>query len=95
MRSSVRGPRLKLRATHVGSVRPAAWRTRPQYVVKSYCDSGSARIPGSEADIIPVRSTDCVFHQQITEAGEGERGSCTVTLQRMSPSYKRRKERAT
>lgn len=40
--------------TYVGSVRPAAWRTRPQYVDRSYCDSGSARIPGSEADMILV-----------------------------------------
>lgn len=29
----------------------AEWRTRPQYVLRSYCDAGSSRLPGIEADI--------------------------------------------
>lgn len=40
------------RAAHLGSVRPAVCRTRPQYVLRSYRDSGRALGPGSEADIV-------------------------------------------
>lgn len=40
------------RAAHLGSVRPAVCRTRPQYVLRSYRDSGRALWPGSEADIV-------------------------------------------
>lgn len=32
---------------------PADSRTRPQYVVRSYCDRGSSRLPGREVDIRP------------------------------------------
>lgn len=31
---------------------PIAWRTRPIYVSRSYCEAGSSRVPGSEADMI-------------------------------------------
>lgn len=31
---------------------PAVCLTRPQYVLRSYCDSGSSRLPGREADIV-------------------------------------------
>lgn len=37
--------------SHLGSVMPAVCLTRPQYVLRSYCDSGSSRLPGREADI--------------------------------------------
>lgn len=37
--------------SHLGSVRPAVCLTRPQYVLRSYRDSGSSRFPGREADI--------------------------------------------
>lgn len=38
--------------THEGSVMPIAWRTRPIYVSRSYCEAGSSRVPGSEADMM-------------------------------------------
>ena len=41
-----------LNFAHLGSVMPAACRTRPQYVLRSYCDSGSSRLPGMEADMV-------------------------------------------
>lgn len=31
---------------------PAVCLTRPQYVLRSYCDSGSSRLPGKEADML-------------------------------------------
>lgn len=31
---------------------PAVCLTRPQYVLRSYCDSGSSRLPGIEADML-------------------------------------------
>lgn len=31
---------------------PAVCLTRPQYVLRSYCDSGSSRLPGREADML-------------------------------------------
>jgi hypothetical protein len=37
---------------HLGSEIFAEWRTRPQYVLRSYCDSGNSRLPGKEADIL-------------------------------------------
>lgn len=30
----------------------AEWRTRPQYVLRSYCEVGSSRFPGIEADML-------------------------------------------
>lgn len=33
---------------------PAVCLARPQYVLRSYCDSGSSRLPGREADILSV-----------------------------------------
>lgn len=44
--------------SHLGSVMPAVCLTRPQYVLRSYCDSGSARLPGSEADMFATRLCD-------------------------------------
>lgn len=38
--------------THLGSEMLAQCLTRPQYVLRSNCDSGSSRLPGSEADIL-------------------------------------------
>ena len=38
--------------SHLGSVMPAVCLTRPQYVLRSYCDSGSSRLPGREADML-------------------------------------------
>lgn len=38
--------------SHLGSVMPAVCLTRPQYVLRSYCDSGSSRLPGMEADML-------------------------------------------
>lgn len=37
--------------THLGSEISAAWRTRPQYVFRSYCDAGRSRLPGIDADM--------------------------------------------
>jgi hypothetical protein len=37
---------------HLGSDISAACLTRPQYVLRSYCEIGSSRLPGNEADII-------------------------------------------
>lgn len=31
---------------------PAVCLTRPQYVLRSYCESGSSRLPGMEADML-------------------------------------------
>lgn len=47
--------RLRPRAfivSHLGSVMPAVCLTRPQYVLRSYCESGSSRLPGMEADML-------------------------------------------
>lgn len=41
-----------LTASHLGSVMPVVCLTRPQYVLRSYCDSGSSRLPGREADML-------------------------------------------
>lgn len=38
--------------SHLGSVMPAVCLTRPQYVLRSYCDSGSSRLPGMEDDML-------------------------------------------
>jgi hypothetical protein len=37
---------------HLGSEIFAACRTRPQYVLRSYCEGGSSRLPGRDADIV-------------------------------------------
>ena len=37
--------------SYLGSEISAEWRTRPQYVLRSYCEVGSSRLPGIEADI--------------------------------------------
>jgi len=37
--------------SHLGSDIFAECLTRPQYVERSCCDTGSSRLPGSEADI--------------------------------------------
>lgn len=34
--------------SHLGSEMSAAWRTRPQYVLRSYCETGRSRFPGNE-----------------------------------------------
>lgn len=34
---------------------PAVCLTRPQYVLRSYCDSGSSRLPGMEDDMLARR----------------------------------------
>lgn len=34
---------------------PAVCLTRPQYVLRSYCDSGSSRLPGMEDDMLAWR----------------------------------------
>ncbi len=41
-----------LLSTHRGSVMPAVCFTRPQYVLRSYWDTGRSRPPGSEADMV-------------------------------------------
>lgn len=38
--------------SHLGSVMPAVCLARPQYVLRSYCDSGNSRLPGREADMV-------------------------------------------
>jgi hypothetical protein len=38
--------------SHLGSVMLAVCLTRPQYVLRSYCDSGSSLLPGIEADML-------------------------------------------
>lgn len=45
-------PKCACQCSHLGSVMPAVCLTRPQYVLRSYCDSGSSRLPGSEADML-------------------------------------------
>ncbi len=35
-------------SSHLGSEMSAECRTRPQYVLRSYCDAGNSRLPGSE-----------------------------------------------
>ena len=44
--------------SHLGSVMPAVCLTRPQYVLRSYCESGSARLPGREADMVAAMLRD-------------------------------------
>ena len=41
----------KTQPPHLGSEISAACRTRPQYVLRSYCEAGSSRFPGIEADM--------------------------------------------
>jgi hypothetical protein len=36
---------------------PAASRTRPKYVVKSYCERGSSLLPGRDEDMAPATKT--------------------------------------
>ena len=43
-------------SSHLGSVMPAVCLTRPQYVPRSYWESGSARPPGREADMLAMVS---------------------------------------
>ena len=33
--------------------------TRPQYVLRSYCEAGSSRLPGSEADMTMFAGGTC------------------------------------
>lgn len=40
---------------HLGSERSAECLTRPQYVLRSYCDAGRSRFPGKEADIVATK----------------------------------------
>lgn len=40
--------------SHLGSVMPAVCLTRPQYVLWSYWESGSSRLPGKEADMVSL-----------------------------------------
>jgi hypothetical protein len=35
--------------------------TRPQYVLRSYCDSGSSRLPGMEDDMLALRPGHACF----------------------------------
>lgn len=41
--------------SYLGSVMVAVCLTRPQYVLRSYCDSGGSRFPGKEADMAKAR----------------------------------------
>lgn len=46
-----------IQCPHLGSDMSAACLTRPKYVLRSYCETGSSRLPGSEADIAFVAVT--------------------------------------
>jgi hypothetical protein len=39
---------------------PAVRLTRPQYVLRSYCDSGSSRLPGMEVDMLARGGRGCL-----------------------------------
>jgi hypothetical protein len=44
--------RTEINPPHLGSEMFAECMTRPQYVPRSYCEAGSSRLPGSEADMM-------------------------------------------
>ena len=44
--------RTEINPPHLGSEMFAECMTRPQYVLRSYCEAGSSRLPGSEADMV-------------------------------------------
>lgn len=44
--------KVSVQVTDLGSVIWADCLTLPQYVVRSYCDAGSALLPGREADML-------------------------------------------
>ena len=41
-------------SSHLGSDISTECRTRPQYEDRSYCETGSSRLPGSESDIVCI-----------------------------------------
>lgn len=52
----------RVRLSHLGSEISAECFTRPQYVLRSYRETGSSRVPGRE-DVIAI--TECEIHAAV------------------------------
>ena len=51
--------RTEINPPHLGSEMFAECMTRPQYVLRSYCEAGSSRLPRSEADMTMLAGGTC------------------------------------
>jgi hypothetical protein len=57
---------------HLGSEISAECRTLPQYVLRSYCEVGSSRLPGSDADIVLLAATQSTVILFVLRCGQAK-----------------------
>lgn len=81
------------RLSHLGSVRPAVCFTRPQYVLRSYWESGRSLLPGREADIVAALPALILLASRDLVKGRGVRASPGEGLEEKEIEHARRRVR--